>query len=80
MAYKTKVECENEFVKYILSVGGVKVYGCTYEKRNWYWFFDLTNGERRYWKNLSDESQKTLGIYNAESKDDFIRTDIIGYC
>lgn len=62
MAYKNKAECEKEFTTYILSVGGIESYGNTYEKGKWYWFFNLKNGERRYWTNLSEESQKLLGI------------------
>jgi hypothetical protein len=62
MAYKNKAECEKEFVQYILSVGGVKCGGKMYERGNYYWFFDLANGERRYWTNLSEENQKLLGF------------------
>ena len=62
MGYKNKAECEKEFTEHILSVGGIKSYGKSYEKGNWYWFFNLKNGERRYWTNLADENQKALGI------------------
>lgn len=64
MGYKNKAECEKEFVEHIASVGGVKSHGKTYENGNWYWFFDLENGERRYWTNLSEENQKILGCYS----------------
>ena len=63
MAYKKKSEWEKEFVKEVLSVGGVKVCGCMSEGRNFYWYFDLANGTRRYWTNLSEENQKILGVY-----------------
>ena len=62
MAYKKKAECEKEFVNEILSVGGVKSYAKSYEKGNWYWFFVLENGIRRYWTNLSEDNQEALGI------------------
>ncbi|GMQ60308.1 hypothetical protein AN1V17_47080 [Vallitalea sediminicola] len=62
MSYKNKAEHEKEFVNHILSVGGIKTYGNTDEYGQTYWFFNLVNGERRYWTNLSDASQKALGI------------------
>ena len=34
MAYKKKSEWEKEFVEEILSVGGIKGYGCMAEGRN----------------------------------------------
>lgn len=61
MAYKSKAECEKEFVQHILSIG-LESHGKTYDKGRYYWFFDLKNGERRYWTNLSEENQKLLGV------------------
>ena len=61
MAYKNKAVCEKEFTEYILPIG-IKGYGKTYENGNWYWFFNLKNGAIRYWTNLSEENQKTLGV------------------
>lgn len=68
MAYKTKAECEKEFVEQVQSVGGVKGYGCMAEGRKEYWYFDLANGTRRYWTNLSEENQKILGVYEELNK------------
>ena len=64
MAYKKKAEIEKEFVAEILADGGVDTYGNSYGdgNRHLYWFFNLKNGKRRYWTNLSEESQKILGI------------------
>lgn len=64
MAYKTKAIQEKEFVNQIISVGGVKSCGCMEENGKDYWFFDLANGTRRYWTNLSEENQKLLGVKN----------------
>ena len=64
MAYKTKAMQEQEFVEQVLSVGGVKRCGCMDEGRKEYWYFDLADGTRRYWTNLSEESQKVLGVYD----------------
>ena len=61
MAYKNKAQCEKEFTEYILSIG-IKTYGKTDDNGNCYWFFNLKNGMRRYWTNLSEENQKTLGV------------------
>ena len=61
MAYKNKAQCEKEFTEYIVSIG-IKTYGKTDDKGNCYWFFNLKNGMRRYWTNLSEENQKTLGV------------------
>ena len=60
MTHVMKADAEKEFVEHILSVGGVKTYGITDDRGNLYWFFDLENGERRYWTNLSEKSQKAL--------------------
>lgn len=62
MAYKTKAECEEEFVDMIIDKGGLKSWGETYDNGHWYQFFDLKNGERRYWTNMSDKSKEDLGI------------------
>ena len=59
---KTKAMQEKEFVEQVLSAGGVKGSGCMAEGRDDYWYFDLENGTRRYWKNLSIENQKILGV------------------
>lgn len=50
-----KQEAENEFINYINKIG-IK----TYEKGNCYWFFNLENGEQRFWTNLSDASLKRI--------------------
>lgn len=62
MGYVKKSEREKEFVDYILSSGGIDCYGKQYERGHWYWFFNLKNGERRYWTDMSEKSQKILGI------------------
>lgn len=59
--HKTKVDCEKEFVEYILSVGIEK--WCEMDERNkTYYQIHLKNGEIRYWTNLSDESLKKLSF------------------
>lgn len=63
MAYKKKAEWEKEFVQEIK--GNIKTYGCSDEYGNTYWFFSLKNGQQRYWTNLSEESQKELGVSNG---------------
>lgn len=62
MAYIKKAEQEKLFVQQLLSAGGVKGYYVTYERGNYYYCFDLNNGTRRYWTNLSEESAEILGI------------------
>jgi hypothetical protein len=56
-----KADAEKIFVGQIKQVG-IKAYGKTYERGNWYWFFDLLDGARRYWTNLSDDNARELGI------------------
>lgn len=58
-----KTDAEKIFVDHLLKVG-VSKYGSAYDNGHEYWFFDLSNDERRYWKNLSIESQKQLGVYS----------------
>lgn len=53
---------EEEFVEQVMSTGVVKMCACKTEGKKDYWYFDLANGTRRYWANLSEESQKILGI------------------
>ena len=62
MAYTKKADAEKQFVQEVLNAGGVKGYYETYEHGNYYYCFDLNNGTRRYWTNLSEESAKVLGI------------------
>lgn len=57
-----KAEQEKIFVQQILDAGGIKSYYEMYERGNYYYCFDLNNGTRRYWTNLSEESAKVLGI------------------
>ena len=41
--------------------------------QKFYWYFDLANGTRRYWTNMSKENQKILGVYedfNRGAKND----------
>ena len=56
---------EKAFVKEVKGVG-IKNYGCMYgegrARKNLYWFFELSNGQHRYWTNLSDESMKILEV------------------
>lgn len=56
---------EQLFIAHLKEIG-IKSWGKTYERGNWYWFFDLANGERRYWTNLSKESSNELGIKDGE--------------
>ena len=58
---RPKVECEKEFVDYILKIGLIG-YAEMDEKRNTYYEFRLKNGELRYWKNLSQENRERLGM------------------
>lgn len=53
---------EKEFVEQVVSTGVVKMCACKTEGKKDYWCFDLANGTRRYWANLSKESQEILGI------------------
>lgn len=57
-----KAEAEKLFVEELIEAGGVKSYYCTYERGNWYYCFDLNNGTRRYWTNMSDDNLNKLGI------------------
>ena len=52
---KTKSESEKELVDYILSVGGAIKNIEMDEGNNSYHQFELSNGETRYWKNMSIE-------------------------
>ena len=63
---RPKSECEKEFVDHLLSVG-IKAYAEMDEvdkKQNvhTYYEFRLNNGELRYWKDMSSENLKRLGI------------------
>lgn len=59
---KMKAKIEKDFVRIILSKGGVKRYCCMSEGHNNYYRLELKNGEIRYWGNLSTESLNKLGI------------------
>lgn len=56
-----KEDAEKIFVQQVKRVG-IKDYGQTYERGNWYWFFNLLDGTQRYWTNLSDISAEELGL------------------
>lgn len=58
---KRKIDREREFYTYLKAVG-IACYGRTYERGNWYYFFDLKNGERRYWTNPGEEMKEALKI------------------
>lgn len=62
MAYIKKTDVEKQLVQEILNAGGIKSYYEMYERGNYYYCFDLNNGTRRYWTNLSEESAEILGI------------------
>ena len=62
MAYIKKADAEKQFVQEVLDAGGVKSYYEMYEHGNYYYCFDLNNGTRRYWTNLSEENAEILGI------------------
>lgn len=62
MTYIKKADAEKQFVQQLLDAGGIESYYETYEHGNYYYCFDLKNGTRRYWTNLSDESAEILGI------------------
>ena len=62
MAYIKKADAEKQFIQQVLNAGGIKSYYETYEHGNYYYCFDLQDGSRRYWTNLSEESAKKLGI------------------
>ena len=57
-----KADKEKLFVQQLLDAGGIKSYYEIYESGNYYYCFDLNNGTRRYWTNLSEESAEKLGI------------------
>ena len=59
MAYVKKAEQERAFVDMLLEIG-IKNYGASDDNGNTYWFFNLEDGQQRYWTNLSEESQKKL--------------------
>lgn len=54
-----KEELERRFVNNIKQIGIVS-HGTMYNKGHWYWSFELKNGERKYWTDLSEESKKIL--------------------
>jgi len=58
---RTKAECEKEFVDYLLKIG-ITAYAEMEEKSKTYYEFRLENGELRYWKDISVENLKRLGI------------------
>ena len=60
---KTKSESEKDFVDYILSVGGAIKNIEMDAGNNSYHQFELSNGETRYWKNMSVENLRILGFY-----------------
>lgn len=57
-----KSDMEKLFVQQLIDAGGVKSYYVIYEYGNYYYCFDLNNGTRRYWTNLSEEGAKKLEI------------------
>ena len=60
---KTKSESEKDFVDYILSVGGAIKNIEMDAGNNSYHQLELSNGETRYWKNMSIENLRILGFY-----------------
>lgn len=62
MAYIKKADAEKQFIQQVLNAGGIKSYYEMYERGNYYYCFDLKDGSRRYWTNLSEDGAKKLGI------------------
>lgn len=62
MAYIKKAEQEKLFVQQLLDAGGIKSYYEMYVHGNYYYCFNLNDGTRKYWTNLSEESAEKLGI------------------
>ena len=60
---KTKSESEKDFVDYILSVGGAIKNIEMDAGNNSYHQHELSNGETRYWKNMSIDNLRILGFY-----------------
>ena len=57
-----KAEAEKLFVKELLQAGGVELCYRMCEYGNWYYCFDLKDGTRRYWTNMSKENLSKLGV------------------
>lgn len=57
-----KADSEKIFVQEVLKAGGIKGFYEIYERGNYYYAFDLNDGSRRYWTNISEENAKKLGI------------------
>lgn len=55
-----KADIEKLFIQQLIDAGGIKSFYRIYEQGNFYYCFDLNNGTRRYWTNLSEESIKKL--------------------
>ena len=62
MVYVKKEDKEKLFIQELLARGGIKSYYEMYEHGNYYYAFDLNDGSRRYWTNLSEDGAKKLGI------------------
>ena len=60
---KSKAKFEDEFIEQI-QAAGIEWCSKMYERGLWYWFFMLKDGQQRFWKDLSEENQKTLGVYS----------------
>ena len=59
MAYIKKAEREKEFINLLLAIG-IKSHGSCDDHGSTYWFFNLENGQQRYWTNLSEKNQKKI--------------------
>lgn len=60
---KSKAKFEDEFVEQI-KAAGIEWCSKMYERGHWYWCFMLKDGQQRFWKDLSEENQKKLGVYS----------------
>lgn len=61
-----KEELERRFVDMIIKKGNIKNYVVMQDGNHEYYWFELIDGEIRYWKDLSDKSLKRLGLLKEE--------------
>lgn len=64
----TKAEAERKWREELLHIG-VEEAGCMYYRGNFYWVFDMKDGNTRYWTSPSYETLVMLGIEPKYAKE-----------
>lgn len=71
----TKAEAERKWREELLRIG-VEEAGCMYDRGNFYWFFEMKDGNTRFWKSPSYETLVMLGVDPAYAKENSLQESI----